>query len=147
MCTSKSRTASYSQLSRNVKSMGHINRTQHSLHSQSVPLGRGPQRHFIICTQASLSVSGACTAMDSQCLRPAIVPNLWCVLQANGLSATGGEGIYCISCTLQVLQPWEVNCWTSGSCEKLNSTVQVPKEGRGKLPLTAGFWLYTCCVY
>lgn len=146
MCTSKSRSASFNQLSRDVKSVGHINRTQHSSHSQSIPLGRDPPIYFKICTQASFSVSGVCTAMDSQCLCLAIVPNSQCVLQANGRSAAGGEGIYCTSCTLQVLQPWEVNRWTSGSCEKFNSTLQIPKKSRCKLPLSWILTLHLLCI-
>lgn len=79
--------------------MGCINRTQRSSESQSIPLGRDPQLFFIICTQSSFSVWGL------HCLCPAIVPNPCCVLQVNGFSAAGGESVYRVSCTLQVLQP------------------------------------------
>lgn len=36
---------------------------------------------------SSLGTSGFCTAMNSQCLRSAMVPNPACTLQANGFSA------------------------------------------------------------
>lgn len=149
MPTSKSRTARYNQVSRNVKFLWY---KQNSALPTFVVHASGKSSPDALYNLYNLypspfSISGVCTARNSPACVQQWFQTIGCVLQADAFPAAGGESVRGVSGTLQVLQPWEVDCRTSGSCEKLNSTLQVPKKGRCKLPLTVSGFGFTLAMY